>query len=267
VGDAADYGDIELSPDGRQVAVSVLDSSTNTRDLWIIDVMRGVRTRFTFDKSDDVAPVWSRDGSRVIFTSNRKGHFDLYEKAASGLGVETPVYVDESEKYPTSWLSDAKMLLFWTFSADGTEVRLLGLDGGPPRTFLPSPVSPGRFAPDGRHVLYYSTESGRSEVYLVPFPTATRKWQISNAGGSFPRWRPDGKEVFYIARDNKLQATPVDAGTDRVEIGQPTPLFEARPVGARYSFDVAPGGERFLVNTARVTAVTVVQNWRRLLVP
>lgn len=271
VGDAAEYGDVELSPDGRQAAVSVLDVSTGTRDLWIMDVTRGVRTRFTFDKADDVAPVWSRDGSRVIFTSNRSGHFDLYEKAASGVGAETPVYADASEKYPTSWLSDARVLLYWTFSTEGTEVRLLPLDGGHLRTLLPSPVSPARFAPDGRHVLYYSTESGRSEVYLVPFPTPTRKWQISNAGGTLARWRPDGKEVFYIGRDNKLVATPVNATTDRVEIGQPVPLFDARPVGARYSFDVAPGGERFLVNTVRgasaVTTVTLVQNWNRLLAP
>jgi len=271
VGDAADYGDLELSPDGRQAVVSVLDASTNTRDLWIVDVTRGVRTRFTFDRGDDITPVWSRDGSRVLFTSNRTGHFDLYEKAASGIGAETLVYADASEKYPTSWLFDGKTLLYWTFSAADTELKLLSLGAGHPRTFLSSPVSPGRFAPDGRHVLYYSTESGRSEVYLVPYPAATRKWQISDAGGTFVRWRPDGKEVFYIGRDNKLVATSVRAETDRVEIGQPMPLFDARPAGVRYFYDVAPGGERFLVNTVRgasaLTSVTLVQNWSRLLAP
>src|SRR6185503_7516515 len=100
----------------------------NTRDLWIVDVERGVRTRFTFDKADDIAPVWSRDGTRVMFTSNRAGHFDLYERAASGIGPETLIYSDASDKYPTSWLSDAKMVLYWTFNADGTEVDLLSLE-------------------------------------------------------------------------------------------------------------------------------------------
>lgn len=272
VADPADYADVELSPDGRLAAVSVLDPATNTRDLWIVDVARGVRTRFTSDRFDDVAPVWSRDGTRVMFTSNRSGHFDLYEKPASGIGSETLVFADDSEKYPTSWLSDAGLVLYWTFDADGTELHLLTLNGAPrARSFLPSPVSPGRFSPDGRHVLYYSTESGRSEVYLVPFPSATRRWQISTAGGNFARWRADGQEIFYVGRDNRLMATSINAETDRVEIGQPVALFEARPVGPRYPFDVAPDGERFLVNTVRgasaVSSVTIVQNWRRLLTP
>lgn len=271
VGDAASYGDVELSPDGRQVAVSIIDPLTNTRDLWLVDVGRGVRTRFTFDKGDDVAPIWSRDGARIVFTSNRSGHYDLYEKAATGIGPETLVYADASEKYPTSWLSDARMLLYWTFTAEGTELKLLDQASRAARTFLSSPVSPGRFAPDGRFVLYYSSESGRSEVYLLPFPAATRKWQVSSNGGSFARWRPDGKEVFYVSRDNRLAAAPIDIQDDRVTLGQGEPLFEVRPVGARYPYDVAPGGERFLVNTlggaSAVTAVTLVQNWNQLLAP
>jgi Tol biopolymer transport system component len=271
VGDAASYGDIELSPDGRQVAVTILDPATNTRDIWLVDVGRGVRTRFTFDRGDDVAPIWSRDGTRIMFTSNRNGHYDLFEKAATGVSMETLVYADTAEKYPTSWLSDARALLYWTFNPEGTELKLFDIANGAARTFLASPVSPGRFAPDGRFVLYYSQESGRSEVYLVPFPAPTRKWQVSSNGGNFARWRPDGKEVFYLGRDNRLVATPVQIESDRVTLGQPVALFEARPVGTRYPYDVAPGGERFLINTlggsSAVTAVTVVQNWTRLVAP
>jgi len=271
LGDPADYADVELSPDGRLVAVSVLDQAVGTRDLWIIDVVRGVRTRFTRDRADDVAPIWSRDGSRIVFTSNRTGHFDLYEKASSGIGEETLVYADDTEKYPTSWLSDAGLLLYWTFNAEGTRLQLLPTQERSPRTFLASPVSPGRFSPDSRYVLYYSTESGRSEVYLVPFPMPTRRWQISSNGGNFARWRADGREVYYIGRDNRLMATAVEVVGDRVEIGATVPLFEARPVGARYPFDVAPDGERFLVNTVRgssaVASVTILQHWRSLLEP
>jgi Tol biopolymer transport system component len=271
LGDPADYADVELSPDGRLVAVSVLDQAVGTRDLWIIDVIRGVRTRFTRDRADEVAPIWARDGSRIVFTSNRTGHFDLYEKASSGIGEETLVYADDTEKYPTSWLSDAGLLLYWTFNAEGTRLQLLPTQERSPRTFLPSPVSPGRFSPDSRFVLYYSTESGRSEVYLVPFPTPTRRWQISSNGGNFARWRADGREVYYVGRDNRLMATSIDVVGDRVEIGATVPLFEARPVGARYPFDVAPDGDRFLVNTVRgssaVASVTILQHWRSLLEP
>ena len=266
VGDAADYGDVELSPDGRMAAVTVLDTATNTRDLWLVDVARGVRTRFTFDRGEDLAPIWSRDGSRVLFTSNRSGRFDLYERAASGVSPESLVFADPADKYPTSWLSDAQTLLYWTFNPDGTALRLLTLAGGPhATTFIGSPVSPGRFSPDSRHVLYYSNESGRAEVYIVPYPVPTRKWQVSSAGGSFARWRADGNEVYYIGRDNKLTAVPVNLATDRIELGQAAPLFEARPVGPRYFYDVAPGGERFLVNVVRggsaTASVTLVQNW------
>ena len=108
-------------------------------------------------------------------------------------------------------------------------------------------------------------------MYLLPFPDATRKWQVSSNGGSFARWRPDGKEVFYVSRDNRLAAVPIDIQDDRVTLGQGEPLFEVRPVGARYPYDVAPGGERFLVNTlggaSAVTAVTLVQNWNQLPTP
>ena len=121
VGESGRYGDLELSPDGRKAIVSVLDPETNTRDLWMFDVARGVRTRFTFDPADDVAPIWSPDGTRVAFTSNRKGHFDLYQKAASGIGMETVLFADDKEKYPTSWLPNGSSLLYWTFDSAGTK--------------------------------------------------------------------------------------------------------------------------------------------------
>jgi Tol biopolymer transport system component len=272
VGDAAQYGDLELSPDGRQAAVSVLDSATNTRDLWVFDVARGVRTRFTFNPGDEVLPLWSADGTRVFFTSNRSGHFDLYQKLASGIGTEELVFGDGANKYPTSLSPDGRSLLYWTFDAEGTNLWVLPLTGVPkPALFLGSPVGPGKLSPNGRFVAYASAESGRSEIYVVPFPVASRKWQISGAGGNLPRWRRDGKEIFYAASDNRVMAVAVDGDRPALEVGPARPLFEARPVGLRSFFDVSADGRRFLVNSLRgeslSSSITILQNWNAALKP
>jgi Tol biopolymer transport system component len=272
VGEAAQYGDIELSPDGRQAAVSILDPVVNTRDLWIVDLARGVRTRLTSDKAEDIAPVWSPDGTRVVFASNRSGHFDLYERAASGIGAEMPVLQNALEKYPASWSKAARALLFWTFSAGQTGLSTLMPDGDTTaKSFLGSPVNQGAFSPDGRWVMYYSGESGRSEVYVVPFPNPARRWQISTAGGSYSRWRLDGREVFYAGRNNMLTAVSVTARGDDLEVGTPRPLFEARRVGRGNFYDIAPDGEHVLLNTLREqdasATITLVQNWTAALQP
>jgi eukaryotic-like serine/threonine-protein kinase len=272
VGEPADYGDVVMSPDGRRTAVTVLDGSLNTRDIWVFDLSRGVRTRVTFDPSDDVAPTWSRDASALIFASNRAGHFDIYRKAATGVGPDELVLKDESEKYPTAWSPDGRWVLFWTFGSDGTQVRLLSLTGDRSSTgFIGSPTNPARLSPDGRWAAYYSSESGRSEVYVVSFPTPSAKWQLSNAGGSLPQWRGDGREVFYLGRDNRMMAVSLQERGSGLEVAAPQPLFESRPVGPRSFFDVLPDGQRFLVNSRRgdslSSSISLLQNWTFLTPP
>ena len=272
VGDPAQYGDVELSPDGRSAAVSVLDPVSNTRDLWVFDLTRGVRTRFTLDRGDEVTPIWSAEGSRIFFTSNRRGHFDLYQKMATGVGTEELLFADSSEKYPTSSSPDGRSLMYWAFDADGATLSLMPLTPEPkPTTFLRTPVGPGRFSPDGRWVAYYSAESGRSEVYVVPFPVASRRWQVSSAGGTLSRWRRDGKELFYMARDNRLMAVTVESHGSEFEAGPPRPLLEARPVGPRSFYDVSADGQRFLVNSlgseGLSSSITIAQNWSVALKP
>ncbi|MGE3404391.1 MAG: protein kinase [Vicinamibacterales bacterium] len=266
LGDPDQYADVEVSPDGSRAAVTVLDPAVNTRDIWVFDVARGVRSRLTSDRADDLAPIWSGDSSRVLFTSNRSGRFDLYERDASGLGPEQPVYADASDKYPTSWSRDGAAILYWTFNPAGSTLELLRPGASPAvRDFLGSPVSPGRFSPDGRWVAYYSAESGRSEIYVVPFPQASRKWQVSTRGGSFVRWRGDGRELFYISRDNRLMAVDIDTSGGTPRLGAERALFDARPVGPRYFYDVSPDGERVLVNTSRdgsaTSSISLVQHW------
>jgi Tol biopolymer transport system component len=265
LGEPGNYGDVDISPDGRRAVVSVLDPSTNTRDLWIFDVARGVRTRFTFDPAEDANPVWSADGSRIMFTSNRGGHYDLYEKATSSVGAEQVVLADETEKYPTSWSPDGASILYWTFD-EGTHLWVLPLEGERrPWKFLGPPVNPGRFSPDGNWIAYYSPESGRSEVYIVSFPQPSSRWQISSAGGNLPRWRGDGREVFYASRDNRLMAVTVSRRGAELDVGAPRALFAARPVGPGSFYDASPDGSRFLVNTLRegsaASSIAILQNW------
>jgi eukaryotic-like serine/threonine-protein kinase len=270
VGDEADYGDLELAPDGGRVAVSVLDPTLNTRDLWVVDLARGVRTRFTVDDADDVAPIWSPDGSRIVFASNRRGHFDLFHKPASGVGTEEMLLGSNTEKYPTGWFVGGSALMYWQYDADGTSLSTLPLAGEPhSREFLGG-VSQGRFSPDGRWVLYDSAESGRSEVYVVPFPNASRRWQVSVAGGALSRWRADGQEIFYLARDNKLMAATVAVRGNELTVSAAQPLFEARRVGPRGFYAPSVNGQRFLINTiggAAGTSITVLQNWRAAATP
>jgi len=272
LGEPADYGDVELSPDGRRAAVTVLDTALNTRDIWVFDVSRGVRTRVTFDPADDVTPVWSADGNRIIFASNRAGHFDVYQKTVGGVGADELMLKDDTEKYPTAWSPDGKTVLYWTFGPEGAQVRRF-TPGEKPRTepFIGPPANPGRLSNDGRWVAYYSNESGRSEVSVVSFPGATEKWQLSVAGGSLPQWRADGREVYFAGRDNRLMAVPIDDRAPRLEIGAPHALFDARPVGPRSFYDVMPDGQRFLVNSRRsdslASSITILQNWTLLTPP
>jgi Tol biopolymer transport system component len=271
LGEPADYGDIVLSPDGRRAAVSVLDAAVNTRDIWVFDLSRGVRTRVTFDPSDDVAPAWSPDSNRLVFASNRAGHFDLYRKAAAGVGNDELIFQDESEKYPTAWSPDGRSVLYWTFGSEGAQVRLLALGGESSTGFVGPPANPVRLSGDGRWAAYSSTESGRSEVYVVAFPKPSEKWQLSNAGGSLPQWRGDGREVFYAGRDNRLMAVSLEMRGSDLQVLAPQALFDVRPVGPRSFFDVMPDGQRFLVNSRRTdslsSSITLLQNWTRLTPP
>lgn len=269
--DAAGYGDLEMSPDGEFAAVSITDPALNTRDIWTVDLVRGVRTRLTFDRSEDVQPIWSPDGTRILFASNRRGHYDLYEKPASGIVPEQLVLGNDGEKYPMSWSADGDTALYWEYDGDGTRLATLPLTGEQePQVFLDGRVSQGRLSPDGRWVVYDSAESGRSEVYVVSYPNPTRRWQVSVAGGSLSRWRADGREIFYAARDNKLMAAAVDVKGGTLAIGNAQPLFDVRPVGTRAFFAPSPDGERLLVNVLEgdsSPAVTLLQNWTRALTP
>ncbi len=270
LGDAASYDDIELSPDGKRASVSISDGKQ--RDIWLYDVARGLRTRFTFDPANEFGSIWSPDGSRIVFNSNRKGHYDLYQKASSGAGTEEVLLENNHDKYPTSWSSDSRFILYDTVGdRTGFEIWVLPLSGDrKPFPFLQTQFNeaPGQFSPDGRWVAYASDESGKTEVYVAPFPGPGGKWQISIGGGDWPRWRPDGAEIFYVDPDNEVMAAPVNGKGTSVEVGVVKTLFQVgagATIGLRYRYGVSADGQRFLINRAPAQAasapITVVLNW------
>ncbi len=291
VGDPADQMFLELSPSGTRLAVSVLDPATNARDIWIHDLARdNLRTRFTFDPSDELDAIWSPDGSRLIFNSARKGTQDLYLKASTGAGAEDTILADSTNnKYPRSWSPDGRFLLYYIGNANsptGNDLWVLPLSGDrKPIPVLQAPFNQanGRISADGRWIAYQSNESGRLEVYVMPLAGATAgaaraadsaggKWQVSSTGGTDPRWRRDGRELFYLSADNTLMAATVNSQGSAFEVDAVRPLFEVRPRLASYlgygvgsNYDVSPDGQRFLVNAAvagQTTApITLVVNW------
>jgi Tol biopolymer transport system component len=270
LGDPALYSDLELSPDGKRASFSIIDQAGKGRDIWFYDLARGLRTRFTFGPETALTSIWSPDGSRIVFNINRKGHFDLYQKSSSGAGTEEVLLEDNLDKIPFSWSPDGRFILYRAGAGQtGRGLFLLPLSGDhKPVRFLNTKFEEGfgQFSPDGRWVAYRSDESGRSEVYVAPFPGPGGKWQISTAGGTLPRWRRDGTEIFYLAPDDTMMAATVDGKGATFEVHAVKPLFETHiAMGGRYQYAVSADGQRFLINTvpeqAASAPITVVLNW------
>ena len=163
------FSDLELSPDGTHATVSILDGARSTRDIWLVDLARGVRSRFTFDPSDEESSVWSPDGTRIAFNSRRRGHRDLYVKNSSGADAEELLFADELEKWPTSWSPDGRFLLYMTTTSSSSLDHLMALplqgDRKPVRVIATAVGEGlGRFSPDGRWIAYISNEWARGNI-------------------------------------------------------------------------------------------------------
>jgi Tol biopolymer transport system component len=273
----ADYADFRLSPDETRLAASMVDRNTNTVEIWLTDLARNSTSRFAFGAAVTASALWSPDGSRLAFRANQKGLVELYQRSAAGGGntqtmlrVETyrPI-LQTANLVATDWSPDGKQILFSAPSAaSGNDLWLLAL-GEESRVvkFIDSPGEQmhGNFSPDGRLVAYTSNESGRFEVYVETVPRSDRKWAVSTNGGYEPRWRGDGREVYYLSQDRTLMAVAVEAGPS---FGIPKAMFQPHVsttvIANRTHYVPSRDGQRFLVNVATDVApspITVVINW------
>ncbi len=263
----------ELSPGGDRVALECFDPANQQRDIWLYDLARNVASRLTVDAADDADPLWSPDGRTIVFVSDRLGTVDVFQKAVGGVSEEQLVLKTVGNTPTMSW------------SPDGHTIALLTGGGGLSvfdfvKRTPEVPVSTSefleiefQFSPDGHWFSYSSDESGRAEIYVQRWPVSGDKWRVSIDGGTDARWRPDGKELFYLSPTKALMAVPIDlAATPR--IGAPTKLFDTRiagPLGSgqRFPYAISRDGKRFLLyvtsQNAPLPAIEVTVNWPALI--
>jgi eukaryotic-like serine/threonine-protein kinase len=282
------YIDFRLSPDESRLAASIVNPKFGSVDIWLSDIARGSDLRLTSGDqrgspdrhSLNASPIWSPDGTRIIYRTVRTGMAEFYRRSASGGGKDEPVLLEKVQREvlaesnvsePTDWSPDGRNLLYST-STSNVQLWLLPFspegNAGKPFKLIDSAadVMHGNFSPDGRLIAYSSNESGAWEVYAQTFPLSDRIWKISTDGGYQPRWRPDGREIYYLTRNRKLMAVPVNGGPS---FGVPKPLFQTQVPSGVNSLNMhyvpTRDGRRFLVNT-RVgepapNPITVVLNW------
>jgi eukaryotic-like serine/threonine-protein kinase len=267
--EAAGFEHLQLSPNGRQLAVSVSNTPRN-RDVWLYDVARRLPVRFTTDPGDEFAAIWSPDGTQLALAAARDRTLDIYRKASSGVGHEERLLATNGVEFPVSWSSDGKFLLYQT-EGPTADLWVLSLDGD--RRAIPFAntrfnETAGQFSPDSRWIAYSSNETGRGEVYVAPFQRPGARVRISSAGGGSPRWRQDTNEIFYLD-ENTLMTVAVRGGDSEIDVGEARPLFQTRMSTRSFSYAVTEDGQRFLMNKPSEelssTPITLVVNWPAML--
>ena len=255
-GSPGDYGDVSLSPDGARVAVSVRAPGGEAADIWVFDADSGAGTRVTSDAADDIAPVWSADGGRMVLASSRGGSFDLYARSGDSAGTEGAMIEAMGDQVASDWSADGRYLIYSTDEPDvvaGGNLDLWArrMPNGRPFAYLRTvhAASHASFSPDGSRVAYVSLEGGRPDVYIAAFPNYDGRRRVSVGGGAWPRWSHAGDEVFYLTPDNQLMVATVDPASAALNVGEPRGLFEVRSKLDRgYPYDVSADGTRVLVS-------------------
>ena len=260
------WGDVAIAPNGKSIAASVTDTAIPNSDIWIYELQRESARRLTFDPAYEAAPLWGPDSSRLVFYSNRE-RSTLYIKDADGAQPETRFQDGNFDNVPNDWSRDGKYILY----TRGEDLWFVTVQDLKSSLFLKaaSVLTNGQFSPDGKWVAYASNETGQWEIYVTSFPEPRGKWQISTGGGEQPRWRGDGRELYYLSADAKVMAAPVTTGAS-FNFANPVALFQAsprQPVSARdlFAYDVSRDGQRFLIITqikqTETAPMSVILDW------
>jgi serine/threonine protein kinase/Tol biopolymer transport system component len=268
VGVPGSYSNVRLSPDGRRVVTDQTDPDGRKIDIWIHEPAQGATTRLTFDPGADQTPIWSPDGKQILFSGRQRVSSQIYLKNADGSGSEEKVSeLGPGVFNPWDWSRDGKYILF----GKGNELWYISRPEGVTKPLLQAKwtVRNAQFSSDGRWMAYASNETGGMEIYVSSFPSGNGKWQVSTGGGQEPRWRQDGKELFYLSADGKMMAVGVTTGTS-FKSGSPVALFQThrrQPVSFLdvFSYDVSGDGQRFLIATkvdeANAAPLSILLNW------
>jgi len=268
-GQTALYDDPRLSPDGNRLAFTLYEGGSNRGDIWIEDIVRGTRSRFTFSPSEEDDPVWSPDGYSIVFSFEG----DLALKATSGIGAVEFLYRSQSDKVPNDWSSDGKYLAYCDFGAKtGRDLWVLPMTG----EHKPIPIAQtefaeqyGQFSPDNNWISYASNETGRHEIYVQSFPALGGKMQVSTQGGAQAHWSADGKELYYVDLNGKLMAVDITRTGTSIQFGLPKALFQTNLAsfsGPGHRLDITRDGLQFIVNDQkdielRADPINLVINW------
>jgi serine/threonine protein kinase len=256
-----------LTRDGRTAAI--IRTVNGNADVWLVASDRGVARRLTTEPSGNISPIFSSDGSRLVYADDGNDDVNhIYERRADGTGNAALLLENSENKNPSDWSPDNRYVLYDSVNLrTNDDVIALPLFGDRKPVEVARSAffeRGGRFSPDGRWVAYGSNESGQKEVFVQPFPGPGPKIQVSVGGGEWPRWRSDGRELFYVGLDNRLMAVPLTWSGGRLETGRPSPLFTLR-AGITYGgVEPSPDGQRFLtvVSVTEASPISVILNWK-----
>ncbi len=271
------YLEPSVSAEGNKLAISSLAGGTGNLNIWVFDLARSTKTRLTFPPASDRQPNWAPDGKSVAFVSNRNGPPHIYLSASDGTGAPTALAMDDASEFAPRFTPDGRYVLFERLADQPNSRREIWgvLLSGDRKAF---PVIQSQYdvyapalSPDGKWLAYESRESGRPEICVIPFLHGTGKWEVSNGGGILPRWRHDGRELFYISTDNRIMSAEITEQESSLLIGKVQSLFRVNPVpfAGGSNYDVTGDGKKFVVaslaSSQESEPLALVVNWNALL--